>query len=1060
MQNRGHITADFINYCKNNLATHSHFEITVRVLECLDYIEDNLGEIASQAGKVSLLRHPVNHLAFHLNGLNTPREVIDTFSKLISEVHGCLSSLLTIENTSIRNQIISIFLNHINDSDVGCMEIRLRNALTFYGKYQSVGLISLNNLMQEFYESRGGVKNNLNIPITVENMLSFFADKVDLHLLVMNNENQIVRLTWPLIHDYIETILCIDNFKDEWMQFAAKEPTLVLPQKRRKTWHTYYFESEQKANQYISYIKSILPSLYKNELVKISVKKDKQGQYYIRLTTAQHTSFNNIIHQYIPSAELEREKENVVPSKTTDNPTSLAKAIAAKFKNEGALVKSVRFDNRCFNLKCIDGLTKSPVKQVIEDQRKLPHKKYTVFATGVYERSEKPSPYIMLTPEETAEKKKERSTFQATSLVTPKAQIPVFGHRRHRTNKLVGYLFDPNDVMINRMFIYDGGTVERPYEFDTYEEALAYYEKTTNPDHPILFSSMEEFKKAIASQKNKYNEVLARVRWQMSSSAIGIFSDTFEARCIAQLYARQLRDRLKLQHQELGKSWDDSYQVPIIYYIPGSDKNWEPYTESEQLADRQYAERIFQDEKLRAQACVNNNYEFLLLLNNPDEILNLKLQGSSNAILIDLLCKGKLQLVESLLYRTSLNEQEIQQYFRTGLANIKSLPIINKKTGSTALHLAAELGHSTLKLFLVNKKLNIDMVDKKGITPLHYAARYGSSEAVEALLRHWKIKVNIHDGVKGWTPLHYAARYGHTEVVKTLLRHPKIKVNTIDDDYETALMQAAAFGHIETVKVLLGQVDVNITNEQGMTALMLAAYNGHIETVLAMLTYPHIDINTTYRSLDMFMNQITTKVIGSTEDVYKLENLKNFLDKINKIIKIKSFLKNTKDSFQSYEIAWAMGDKESTYYMKMYVASLLKQYTDMLREEEAMKKQSVISPFYTFIGQTTGMVTAKLKTYAAQKIIAALLYEYEQKHNPNLNPNEWLKMNKNIFSFSNDEELALIKNDPGFFSHDELVALKGDRLGEIISLLDQDQLPKIYKKSLLVDEEQHQQLFR
>ena len=55
--------------------------------------------------------------------------------------------------------------------------------------------------------------------------------------------------------------------------------------------------------------------------------------------------------------------------------------------------------------------------------------------------------------------------------------------------------------MINRMFIYDGGTVDRPYEFDTYEEALAYFQRVTNPDNPIMFASMKEFKKAIATQK-------------------------------------------------------------------------------------------------------------------------------------------------------------------------------------------------------------------------------------------------------------------------------------------------------------------------------------------------------------------------------------------------------------------------------------------------------------------------------------------------------------------------------------------------------------------------------
>src|SRR5437868_1400525 len=122
--------------------------------------------------------------------------------------------------------------------------------------------------------------------------------------------------------------------------------------------------------------------------------------------------------------------------------------------------------------------------------------------------------------------------------------------------------------MINRMFIDDGGTISRPYEFDTYREALACYKKVTDPRHPHLFPTMEEFKQAIAKQSGNYNEVLARIRWNQETSAVGIFSDAFEASCIAQLYASQMLERLKVQYKELGKPWDENYEIPIIYYIP------------------------------------------------------------------------------------------------------------------------------------------------------------------------------------------------------------------------------------------------------------------------------------------------------------------------------------------------------------------------------------------------------------------------------------------------------------------------------------------------------------
>ena len=200
------------------------------------------------------------------------------------------------------------------------------------------------------------------------------------------------------------------------------------------------------------------------------------------------------------------------------------------------------------------------------------HKKYTVRSTGPHERSEKPSPYLPLSPEKIQKKKKKTSKHQSVSLVTPEAQIRVFGHNRDRSDKLAGVLMDADDAMINRMFIYDGGTIQRPYESDTQEEALKYFQTKTNPNNPILFSTMDDFEEAVAKQKDNYNEVLARIKWDISSCAIGVFSDNFEARCIAQFYARRMRDRLKEQYREQGKYLDDSYQVPIIYYMPGNNK--------------------------------------------------------------------------------------------------------------------------------------------------------------------------------------------------------------------------------------------------------------------------------------------------------------------------------------------------------------------------------------------------------------------------------------------------------------------------------------------------------
>lgn len=81
-----------------------------------------------------------------------------------------------------------------------------------------------------------------------------------------------------------------------------------------------------------------------------------------------------------------------------------------------------------------------------------------------------------------------------------------------------------------------------------------------------------------------------------------------------------------------------------------------------------------------------------------------------------------------------------------------------------------------------------------------------------------------------------AASAGNADTVSNLLTAPNVDVNGIDDQGNTALIQAARFGHDEVVRaLLLAKADVTIKNAQGKTALMLAAESGHDQTV-ALLT--------------------------------------------------------------------------------------------------------------------------------------------------------------------------------------------------------------------------------
>ncbi|KAM6454839.1 ankyrin repeat and SAM domain-containing protein 1A isoform 11-T11 [Liasis olivaceus] len=134
----------------------------------------------------------------------------------------------------------------------------------------------------------------------------------------------------------------------------------------------------------------------------------------------------------------------------------------------------------------------------------------------------------------------------------------------------------------------------------------------------------------------------------------------------------------------------------------------------------------------------------------------------------------------------------------------------------TALHCAAQYGHTEVVKVLLEELTDPTMRNNKFETPLDLAALYGRLEVVKMLL-------NAHPNLlscntKKHTPLHLAARNGHKTVVHVLLEAG------MDNNYQTekgsALHEAALFGKTDVVQILLAAgIDVNIKDNRGLTAL-------------------------------------------------------------------------------------------------------------------------------------------------------------------------------------------------------------------------------------------------
>ncbi|NXA53764.1 ANS1A protein, partial [Nothocercus julius] len=183
--------------------------------------------------------------------------------------------------------------------------------------------------------------------------------------------------------------------------------------------------------------------------------------------------------------------------------------------------------------------------------------------------------------------------------------------------------------------------------------------------------------------------------------------------------------------------------------------------------------------------------------------------------------KGDADIVKLLIHQgpshTKVNEQnalEIKELKKYGPFD----PYINAKNNDneTALHCAAQYGHSEVVKVLLEELTDPTMRNNKFETPLDLAALYGRLEVVKMLL-------NAHPNLlscntKKHTPLHLAARNGHKAVVHVLLDAG------MDSNYQTekgsALHEAALFGKTDVVQILLAAgIDVNIKDNRGLTAL-------------------------------------------------------------------------------------------------------------------------------------------------------------------------------------------------------------------------------------------------
>ncbi|XP_040836097.1 ankyrin repeat and sterile alpha motif domain-containing protein 1B isoform X5 [Ochotona curzoniae] len=134
----------------------------------------------------------------------------------------------------------------------------------------------------------------------------------------------------------------------------------------------------------------------------------------------------------------------------------------------------------------------------------------------------------------------------------------------------------------------------------------------------------------------------------------------------------------------------------------------------------------------------------------------------------------------------------------------------------TALHCAAQYGHSEVVAVLLEELTDPTIRNSKLETPLDLAALYGRLRVVKMIISAHPNLMSCN--TRKHTPLHLAARNGHKAVVQVLLEAGMdVSCQT---EKGSALHEAALFGKVDVVRVLLETgIDANIKDSLGRTVL-------------------------------------------------------------------------------------------------------------------------------------------------------------------------------------------------------------------------------------------------
>lgn len=151
--------------------------------------------------------------------------------------------------------------------------------------------------------------------------------------------------------------------------------------------------------------------------------------------------------------------------------------------------------------------------------------------------------------------------------------------------------------------------------------------------------------------------------------------------------------------------------------------------------------------------------------------------------------------------------------------------------GLPLIHLAAMFDRPDLVSWLLDRGVGIDFMDRRGRTPLFFAA---SRRMARALMKEGADP--SHRDLMEHTPLHAAAKAGRIDVAHALRLAKRVDLHAQDKRGMTPLHTAASKGRTRSIDQLLRQgANPNVMDRYGRHALFHAVVGGHIDAALSLI---------------------------------------------------------------------------------------------------------------------------------------------------------------------------------------------------------------------------------